>query len=169
MTRPVHLMLLLLVPLIIIGSPSVVVADVPTVLKVSANPIVDCGTPLAGQGFLILATVRHANPTTTHYVDKIEIAKGKSTVTIDLQPQSNETFTVSTVLCEGRDYHAGEELTVLARAHCTIHGWGTWSSSVTIPEFETPGLIALAALTLASLGVLLHKRRRVRHVSQTLQ
>jgi len=169
MMRPVHLMLLLLVSLVMIGSPRVVVADVPTVLDVSAHSIIDCGTPLAGRGFLILMTVRHANPTKSHYVDKIEIAEGKSTVTIDLQPQSNETFTISTILCEGRDYHAGEELTVLARAHCTIHGWGIWSPSVTIPEFETPSLIALAALALASLGVFLHKRRRVWHVSRALR
>jgi len=161
MLRPVHLVPLLLVALITIGSPRVAVADVPSVLDVSARPVIDCGTPLAGRGFLILMTVRHANPTTSHYVDKIEISEGKSTVTIDLQPQSNETFTVSTVLCEGRDYHTGEELTVLARAHCTIHSWGIWSSSVTIPEFETPGPIAWVALTLASLGVFLHKRRRV--------
>jgi hypothetical protein len=95
-------------------------------------------------------TVRHANPTATHYVDKVEVMKGRVTESIDLKPQSTEVFTVTTVVCEGRDYHAGQELTIQARAHCTIHGWGSWSSSVTVPEFAAPtvALILVALITL---------------------
>jgi desulfoferrodoxin (superoxide reductase-like protein) len=124
----------------------------------SAQPIVDCGTPLAGRGFLVLMTVTHAGPTASHYVDKIEILKEKTTETMDLQPESDETFTVTAVICEGKDYSPGQELTVRVRAHCTIHGWGDWSSSVTVPEFSQPALIGLAAL-IAALSLISFRRR----------
>ena len=161
MARRIQFNLLLLVAaIVLLGSPSVAFANVPQVVGLSAQPIVDCGTPLAGRGFLLIITVTHAGPTGSHYVDKIEILKEKTTETIDLQPQSSEVFTATAVLCEGRDYSAGQELTVNARAHCTIHGWGDWSSSVTVPEFAEPVLIGLMAL-IATLSLTSFRRRGI--------
>jgi len=129
-----------------------VVADVPEILALSAHPIIDCGAPLAGRGFMLTVTIRHLGrhlgAIASHYVDKVEIKTGKTTKTIDLEPQSSETLTVTEIACEGRNYQTGLEITVQARAHCNIHGWGEWSSAVTIPEFEAPTLVALATLIL---------------------
>jgi desulfoferrodoxin (superoxide reductase-like protein) len=148
------LRVIMLTPLLVVVlfcSLKPAVADIPDVVGLSTNSIIDCGAPLAGRGFLVIVTVRHANPTAAHYVDKVEVMKGKVTEEIDLKPQSTEIFTVTTVVCEGRDYHAGQELTIQARAHCTIHGWGSWSSSVTVPEFAAPTVAATVALILVGL------------------
>jgi desulfoferrodoxin (superoxide reductase-like protein) len=148
MARPIRVVLFLLVSLLaVLSSPKAAIANVPDVV-LSANPIVDCGAPLAGRGFLLLVTVTHANPSVSHYIDKIEVEKERITDTISLQPQSSEVFTVTTVICEDRDYRSGQELAVQARAHCNIHGWGGWSSSLTVPEFGTPSLIGFVALLL---------------------
>jgi desulfoferrodoxin (superoxide reductase-like protein) len=143
----------------LLSSAELAVADVPSIVSFSANPIIDCGAPLAGRGFLLMVTIRHASPTPSHYVDKIEILKEKTTETIDLQPQSSETFTTTAVVCEGRDYQAGEELNVQVRAHCNIHGWGNWSSSITVPEFGTPLQVGLVTLLLA--GLIASSRRLI--------
>jgi hypothetical protein len=148
------LRVILLAPLLVVVlfcSLKPAVADIPDVVGLSTNSIIDCGAPLAGRGFLIVVTVRHTNPTATHYVDKVEVAIGKATESIDLKPQSTEVFTVTTVVCEGRDYHPGQEVTIQARAHCTLHGWGSWSSSVTVPEFGAPTVAAAVALILVGL------------------
>jgi len=149
---------LLVCTLAFFGSLRSAVADVPDIVSFSANPIVDCGYPLAGRGFLLLVTVRHAGPTASHYVDKIEIIKGKTTETVKLSPQSGDIFTATKVLCEGRDYRTGEQVTVQVRAHCSIHGWGKPSSSITVPELETPSVVALVTLILVVLLTSAHRR-----------
>jgi desulfoferrodoxin (superoxide reductase-like protein) len=163
MATRAHAALVLLVSLLgLLSSAKLVVADIPSVVSFSANPIIDCGVPLAGRGFLLMVTIKHANPTASHYVDKIEILKEKTTATIDLQPQSGETFTTTAILCEGRDYQAGEELNVQVRAHCNVHGWGSWSSSITVPEFGAPVQVGLMTLLLA--GVIVSSRRLIPRV-----
>ena len=152
--------LLIVVGIVLLGLPGVAFANVPEIVGLSTQPIIDCGTPLAGRGFLLLITVTHAGPTISHYVDKIETLKEKTTETMDLQPESDETFTVTAVICEGKDYSPGQELAVRVRAHCTIHGWGDWSSSVTVPEFSQPALIGLVAL-IAALSLISFRRRRL--------
>ncbi len=153
-TRASAVLIVLISLLVLVSSAKHTIADVPTIVSISANPIVDCGTPLAGRGFLLVVTIRHANPTASHYIDKIEILKGKTTEAIDLQPQSGETFTTTAILCEGREYQAGEELNVQVRAHCNIHGWGSWSSSISVPEFGAPVQVGFVTLLLAGLVVL---------------
>ena len=145
--------------LVLLSSAKVAIADVPSIVSFSANPIIDCGAPLAGRGFLLIVTIRHASPSASHYVDKIEILEGKTTETIDLPPQSGETFTTTAMLCEGRDYQAGEELNLQVRAHCNVHGWGSWSSSITVPEFGAPVQVGLMTLFLA--GLIVSSRRLI--------
>ena len=160
MATRAHAALVLLVSLLVLlSSAKLAVADIPSIVSFSANPIIDCGVPLAGRGFLLIVTIRHASPTASHYVDKIELLKEKTTETINLQPQSGETFTTTAIICEGRDYQAGEELNVQVRAHCNTHGWGNWSSSITVPEFGAPVQVGLVTLLLA--GLVVSSRRLV--------
>jgi hypothetical protein len=153
--------------LLVLSSSGAAVADVPDVQRISAESIIDCGVPLGGRGFLLVVTVRHANPAVGHYVDKIEITVGKTTKIIDLQSQSSETFDSTVVVCEGRDYQPGQEITVRARAHCTINGWGEWSSSISVPEFAAPILVGLVTLFVGSLTIVSLRRhiltRRLAH------
>lgn len=158
-TRARAAFILLVSLLVLLSSAKLAVADIPSIVSFSAHPIIDCGAPLAGRGFLLLVTIRHASPTASHYVDQIEILKEKTTETIDLQPQSSETFTTTAILCEGRDYQPGEELNVQVRAHCNAHGWGSWSSSITVPEFGAPVQVGLVTLLLA--GVIVSSRRLI--------
>ncbi len=149
MVRRTHAGLLSAAVILLVASPALVFADVPQIMDLAAHSIIDCGVPLGGRGFLLIITVKHADPTTSHYVDKVEIMKGKSVESIGLQPQSDETFTVTATLCEGRDYQVGQKLPAQARAHCTIHGWGAWSSSISIPEFASSAFVCLITVILA--------------------
>ena len=153
--------------LLVLSSSRAAVADVPDVLGISAESIIDCGIPLAGRGLLLKVTVKHANPTMTHYVDKIEIMVANVSKTVDLQPQSNEIFNSTAVICEDRDYQPRQRLTVQARAHCTVDGWSEWSSSITVPEFAAPDLVGLVVLVVGSLTIVSLRRhiltRRLAH------
>jgi hypothetical protein len=156
---------MLLSLLVFASSLRAAVADVPDILEVSANPIIDCAAPIAGRGFAIVFTVRHADPTVSHYVDKIEAMTGRTANTLDLQPQSSEVFTATMIVCESRDYQRGQEFAVQARAHCTTHGWGSWSSPITVPEFESPILvfmILVCVIIFGRLGFNLHVLPRCR-------
>lgn len=110
-----------------------VLADVPTVESIE---------PWTSETDNILnITVRHSSPTSSHYVDKVEIDIDGAVNNVDLTPQSKVTFVVQ--------YNMGEVVdtpTVQARSHCTLHGWSGWSESVEIPEFSTVHLLLVLAI-----------------------
>jgi desulfoferrodoxin (superoxide reductase-like protein) len=127
-----------------------VYADVPTVIQIEN----------LSQGTFgkIRIQIRHANPTSGHYVDQVEIFGRKGgasgSKTIPLQPQSSNPFTVE----------VGEEIGVSlndayvkVRAHCNLHGWSNWSDEVPIPEFQhwAPAI----ALVMVASTLILRKRK----------
>jgi uncharacterized membrane protein YozB (DUF420 family) len=110
-----------LVVLFILFSPYFVVpvfANVPTVVQIIISQ--------KGTDTIVTLNINHLNPSSTHYVDTIEIEINGVTQQIEnLQPQNQETFSY--------EYNAGKIniTTVKARAHCTLHGWSDWNSLLT--------------------------------------
>ncbi|HID17257.1 TPA: hypothetical protein EYP26_03090 [Candidatus Bathyarchaeota archaeon] len=86
--------------------------------------------------------VRHENPSSSHYVDAIEIDVDGQIVQFNpcACKQNKDVFTVDVPLggLEGSP-------SVKVRGHCTVHGWGPWSNQIQIPEFAEAA-VALAAL-----------------------
>jgi hypothetical protein len=119
-----------------------VLADVPTVESIE---------PWTSETDTILnITIRHSSPTTSHYVDKIDIDGAVNNV--PLTPQSTATFVVQ--------YNMGEVVNtpiIQARAHCTFHGWSGWSESVEIPEFSTAYLLLVLAIVTITVVLLRSK------------
>jgi desulfoferrodoxin (superoxide reductase-like protein) len=127
-----------------------VYADVPTVLQIENLTEGSLGK--------IRIHVRHANPSSSHYVDQLEIfgRSGSQSLTkiLTLQPQSSNPFTV-----EASEEVPGSYLInayVKVRAHCNLHGWSNWSDEVQVPEFHELASIVLMAMTVSIL--LLRKR-----------
>ncbi len=118
-------------------------ADVPSVLSI--EPWKD------GPDTVLNITVRHSSPTSSHYVNKVEVDVNGTIHDIDLTPQSTVTFTVQ--------YDMGElaaEVPVQARAYCTVHGWSSWSSPVVVPEFAFIQLLPIFAVV--AIAVMLLRR-----------
>ena len=123
-------------------------ADVPSVLSLEITE--------RGSQTVLVIEVRHAQSTTTHYIDIIEVQVGDSTLTIDdLQPQTDTVFTVERILEASSD-------TIRARAHCTLHSWGQWRQLANGDGGESPGGIPgspLASIIIAILGISIALRR----------
>ncbi|UCE43628.1 MAG: hypothetical protein JSV57_04525 [Candidatus Bathyarchaeota archaeon] len=119
---------------------SPVSADVPDVLSVEPW--------ISGADTILNITVRHASPTSSHYIDVVEVDIEGDVQTINLDPpQSAPTFLVQ--------YNMGEITetpTVQTRAHCNFHGWSSWSEPVVVPEF--PAIYLLLMLVIVSIVVL---------------
>jgi hypothetical protein len=128
-TLTIHILELITLLWITIAFPvNPVYADVPSIENV--EPWIN------GTTTVLNITVRHASPTGVHYIDKIEVNVNESIQTINLSPQETETFIVQ--------YNLGEVtgiFPVSARAHCTFHGWGSWSEPIVVPEFSSFNLI----------------------------
>ncbi|UCH31332.1 MAG: hypothetical protein JSV05_07495 [Candidatus Bathyarchaeota archaeon] len=110
-----------------------VLADVPTIENIEPW--------ISGTDTILNITIRHASPTGTHYVDRIEVDINGSIEFTTLFPQATVTFIVP--------YNIGEVIgtpLVSVRAHCTFHGWSGWSEPLLIPEFTVFLLLALAVL-----------------------
>lgn len=126
-------------------------ADVPSVLQIEN----------LSQGSLgkIRIRVRHANPSSGHYVDQLEIvgrSGGQSlTKTLALQPQSSDPFTVEVSEEVPGSYLSNAYAKV--RAHCNLHGWSNWSDEVQVPEFHEVASIVVMAMAASIL--LLRKKR----------
>jgi len=112
-------------------------ADVPNVLQ-----IVDISQPSMGR---IRLQIRHANPSSSHYVNEVEVDINGQVTKFNLQPQTTNPFTVELDLgvFQGKP-------NVRARANCNLHGWSSWSDQIQIPEFVrvTPLLFAALAASL---------------------
>ena len=131
--KSLFIMLFLALTVITGFQTNTVLADVPTVLSME---------PWVSETDTILnITVRHASPTSSHYVDKVEVDVDGAVNDIDLTPQSTATFVVQFNMGEV----AGTTI-VQARAHCTFHGWSGWSESLEIPEFLPIHLLLILAV-----------------------
>jgi len=120
-------------------------ANIPTVLQVE-----NISQGSAGR---IRLQITHSNPSSSHYVDIIEVdVDGQVTQSIQ-QPQTSDPFTVELDLgvIQGTP-------NVKARAHCTVHGWSPWSNQVPVPEFPTTALAVFIALA-ASLFVMRNAKK----------
>jgi len=108
-------------------------ANVPTVLQVENISQGSIGT--------VRLQVSHANPSSSHYVDLVEVDVGGQVTQSSLQPQNSDPFTVELDLgqVEGTP-------NVRARVHCIVHGWGDWSSQVPVPEFPATAMAVFIAL-----------------------
>jgi desulfoferrodoxin (superoxide reductase-like protein) len=98
-------------------------ADVPHDIKFS--------TYKSGTRTILNITITHGGgaPTSTHYVDLVQVNVSGVIHDVNLTPQSTETFLV--------EYDLGDIASVpiiLVRAHCNVHGWSGWYSSTTIPS-----------------------------------
>jgi len=132
-----------------------VAADVPVAAKVE-----NISTGSLGK---IRVEIAHAGggASSMHYMDNIEVDIGGEVKTFEFgsfmgPPIQNNPFSVELDLGQ----LAGTP-NVKVRAHCTVHGWGDWSSSVAVPEFPV-GILGVFAVTLVAtlVGV---KRQRLVH------
>lgn len=108
---------------------------------VSVNPRVVGSTT-----WVDVVVFHQASPplSSTHYVSNVRLVINGSTVDLAQTPQNTETFTVSYSLGSNANSYS-----VSAATLCILHGYGTFSSSVTIPEFLAPVLfILLTAITI---------------------
>jgi len=126
-------------------------ADVPQILQIEN----------LSQGSLgkIRIHVSHANPSSGHYVDQLEISGrigGQSlTTTLTLQPQSSNPFTFEVSQEVPASYLSNAFVKV--RAHCSLHGWSGWSDEIQIPEFRELMSTIVAAM---AVSVLILRRTR---------
>jgi hypothetical protein len=118
-------------------------ADVPSVISMELNK----------EGDSAELQVRHNSPSTSHFVDVIEVDLDGKVKSIELGPQSSTTFTEIIEI-------TGKVAKMRVRAHCTTHGWSEWNvfnvdqdSEATrfIPGF--PVISILAGILTASLLV----------------
>jgi desulfoferrodoxin (superoxide reductase-like protein) len=117
-------------------------ANVPSVLQI--NNISQ------GSSGKISVQISHSSPTPSHYVDTVEVDVSGQVKQFSLQPQTSDPFTVELDLGQLQG-----TANVRARAHCTLHGWGSWSNQIAVPEFSELG----ATILLAFLGYLLFARK----------
>ncbi len=113
-----------------------VLADVPTVENIEPWT--------SGTDTILNITIRHNNPTTSHWVDKVEVDIDGLVQNINLPStplQSAPTFVMQ--------FNMGELTTtptVKSRAHCNLHGWSfSWSDPVEVPEFSPIHLLLVLA------------------------
>ena len=104
-------LLLILVSALVV---SAAYANVPEVLE--------DGTTKDGDNTILLVKVRHLNPSSTHYVDIVEIdLDGKIIQVTGLKPQDAEEFEFRNNLGE-----VSGTPKIRVRAHCNVHGWNSW-------------------------------------------
>jgi len=120
-------------------------ADIPDVTSI---------VPLtSGADTILNITVRHALPSSSHYIYKLEVDVAGIVNTVDLvSPQTTTTFVVQ--------YNMGSLTTaptVRARAFCIVHGVGQWSQQVVVSEFSALNILLVVAIV--SVAVLLVKSR----------
>lgn len=119
--------------------------------NIPGAPLVQSSYPSNGR---IRVTITHSNPSSIHYVDLVEVNIDGQVKTFALQPQTNNTFTVELNLgpIQGMPQ-------VMARAHCTIHGWSAWSYKISIPEFPTTAITLFAALATSLFIIIMNTKK----------
>jgi len=92
---------------------TVIHANVPTVLSLEELR--------RGDDDVLIIEVSHGSPSSSHYIDSIEVEVDGEAFTIeDLGEQSGTVFTVEHIL-----ESSGTGIRV--RAHCNLHGWSQWT------------------------------------------
>jgi len=125
--------------------PNPVLADVPSVLSV--DPWTD------GTETILNITVRHFGPTSSHYIDIIQVDIEGTVENVNLDPQSTNPFVMQ--------YSMGDvssEPSVRVRTHCNLHGWGIWTEPQVIPEFPSM-LLVLVILGLFAVTLIVYRRK----------
>ena len=108
----------------------------------------------SGTRTILNITITHGGgaPTSSHYVNTVQVNVSGVVDDITLTPQSTVTFVVQ--------YDMGEITgtpTVQVRADCTLHDWSGWTNPQSVPEFPLVVLFPVfAVLTVAVL--LLHSK-----------
>ena len=132
--RHVRLLLLVTFSLLIMFSViGVASANVPSVVQIDNISL--------GSSGRIRLQISHLNPSPSHYVDMVEVDVNGQVTQFNLQPQNSNPFTVELDLGQLQGTP-----NVKARAHCNLHGWGSWSNQIQVPEFAEVGAIIVVAL-----------------------
>lgn len=126
-------------------SVTIVRADVPSFLQIKVV------------NSKIIVEIRHSSPSSSHYVETVEVLVGDAVYVIELDPQSEVVFEVEVVLDE-------VDLTYFeVRAKCITHGWSNWTSyGVEDPTEDAggiPGFPALSVLVGVALLISMTKSR----------
>ena len=108
-------------------------ANVPTVLQVE-----NISQDSMGE---IRLQISHANPSSSHYIDLVEVDVNGQVTQFSQQPQSSDPFTVELELGQVQGTP-----NVRARVHCIVHGWSDWSNQVPVPEFSATAMAVFIAL-----------------------
>jgi desulfoferrodoxin (superoxide reductase-like protein) len=92
-----------------------------TVIRANVPAVMSLEEVKRGDNDVLVIEVSHSSPSSSHYIDSIEVEEGEQIYTIeDLGEQSTPVFTVEHVLeSSGTD--------VRVRAHCNLHGWSQWT------------------------------------------
>lgn len=143
---------LLVIPWIFIFSINSVFADVPSVLTITIVPDASTST--------ITVEIRHADPSSSHYIDIIEVEVNERLDRIsDLNPQTATVFSYQ--------HSVGDTVfdSLRVRVHCNVHGWGGWkaegTTDATTPFYMTPiGIVAIVGIVVVVIVAIVGLRRR---------
>lgn len=139
--------------LVFSSSVALVYPNVPTMLQISVLKM--------GNDTLIVLSIDHSDPSSTHYVDAVDIeVNGELRDIVDLQPQ------VTTLFNYTYDWGVIDVVqSVRARAHCNLHGWSGWTSLETEPPQPSASpnatinlFIQIAMALILIIGVVFIKR-----------
>jgi desulfoferrodoxin (superoxide reductase-like protein) len=158
--RPLTITLLAVLCLVVFSScANVVRANVPSVIQVEN---VSYGSTIA-----LKVHISHANPTPTHYVDKLNVmgtAGGYSrNLTFNLSPQTADPFTFEVSADLTGAPISLDQVKIQVRAHCTIHGWSAWSQEIAVPEINLTPTVLIVVLTSTLLAATLPLIRKHRY------
>ncbi|MEM2102931.1 MAG: hypothetical protein QXM22_05400 [Candidatus Bathyarchaeia archaeon] len=136
-----------------------VFADVPNVLSIVPWT--------SGTDTILNITVRHASPTSVHFVNRVEVEVNGTVQTINLSwpPVQTNPFIVQ--------HNLGQIVGIVnvrARPNCNVHGNGgdtNWFGPVEVPEFLAVQLLAVLAVISALLLFLRPKMRGVQNSFKT--
>ena len=109
----------------------------------------------SGADTILNVTVAHADFTSSHYVNQIEVSYGSVTKYFNFTSQTSTTFTA---VCNLGPVDDAPTATV--RAHCNTHGWSVQNWTGQIPEFS----LAFMLLTLAAATSLIYLVHRKNHI-----
>jgi hypothetical protein len=160
-TRRLFLKSLILVAILAVALSGYVgsaTANVPTIVSIE-NVSRPTGAPSSGVGQMeatVALTINHQGPTSSHYVDLIQVQWNGQTHNFTQEPQTSNPFTATLDL--GETLMPGESLVAKARVHCTLHGWSDWSAEIPVPEFPLPAIAAFLALA-ASVAIITRSKK----------
>ena len=126
------------------------------VLKTEAlvPSIVSVTSYVVGSTRWVNVTVNHTPPPAigaSHYVSNIQLEINGTAQDLAQSPQTTETFSVQYSLGANSNTYS-----VRARALCIVHGYSSFSGTVTVPEF--PPFAAMVFLLLAAIAVVVFRK-----------